>query len=310
MIKKERATTQSAPSEATACCAGNCCCVKKIFCCAGTVITMVFAILAFIFSYKNYQLEILRGGGKENVKEMNALYASQEYIDYVTENQASQIEAFYQMVGVENPSKDTQADTETDISAGNEATATTISQDQISQVLTDAHFYGNADARIVILSYSDLLCPYCQRHYNDQTLETVVASHPDDVAMVFKNYPIEGLHPTAPLGAKGLYCAGKVGGTEAYYGFLPKAMAVSNFTDESILALGAELGLGKQFEECYASPEAEAAVQASNTEGSTIFGVNGTPGNIVLDRETGKYIDVSGAQPVSAFENAVATLLN
>jgi len=43
-------------------------------------------------------------------------------------------------------------------------------------------------------------------------------------------------------------------------------------------------------------------------EGQQLFGVNGTPGNVLLNKTTGKFIVVSGAQPVSAFEQALAQL--
>jgi protein-disulfide isomerase len=173
------------------------------------------------------------------------------------------------------------------------------------------HYYGDANAKIVLLEYSDLLCPFCQRHYNDQTLETVVANHPSEVALVFKNFPLPSLHPTAPLGAKGLYCAGKLGGDEAYYNYIAAAINASNFTDASVLDIAKGLGLEESaFTSCYTSSEATDAVNASTSEGESVFGINGTPGNVVLNRETGKYIVVSGAYPVSEFENAVSQLLN
>jgi len=105
-----------------------------------------------------------------------------------------------------------------------------ISAVNVEKVLSNAHYYGNPDAEIVVLIYSDMLCPYCKRLYNDQTVETLTANYPADVAMVFKNYPLS-MHPTADKGAAGLYCAGKLGGDDAYYSYLAQAIQGSRFTD-------------------------------------------------------------------------------
>jgi hypothetical protein len=45
-------------------------------------------------------------------------------------------------------------------------------------------------------------------------------------------------------------------------------------------------------------------------QGNELFGVNGTPGNVIIDRETGNYVLVSGAYPLDAFIEAVNTLKN
>jgi protein-disulfide isomerase len=234
---------------------------------------------------------IAQNGGQANFEKLLKFYSSSDYVNNVT----PQIDA----MTAEGGTVDT--DTPSPSASLDEAT--------IADLLTDAHYFGNQNAKIVIFEYSDLLCPYCKRHYDDQTIEQVVAAHPDDVALIFKNYPIPSLHPNAPLGARGLYCAGKLGGSEAFYNFLPKAMAADDFSDASVLELAKGIGLKEaDFTSCYNSTEAKNAVDADVSEGSSIFGINGTPGNVVLNRETGEYIVISGAYPVSEFENAVSQL--
>jgi predicted DsbA family dithiol-disulfide isomerase len=46
------------------------------------------------------------------------------------------------------------------------------------------------------------------------------------------------------------------------------------------------------------------------SQASSLFGVSGTPGNVIIDKETGNYVLVSGAYPVSEFVNAINTLKN
>lgn len=132
--------------------------------------------------------------------------------------------------------------------AGN---AGTLTQEDIQAVLANAHFYGSADAEIVIVEYSDILCPYCQRHYTQRTLENIVDADAS-VAMVFKNNPIAHLHPTAPLAAKGVECAGEIAGTEAFYSYLEKAFTYSTFNGSNVAKIAEEIGLDKDaFAACF-----------------------------------------------------------
>jgi len=130
--------------------------------------------------------------------------------------------------------------------------AGTLTQDQINGLLDGVYYKDdNSKAEIVIIEYSDLLCPYCKRHYNNRTLENIVEAD-DSVALVFKNMPIKSLHPTAPVGAKWVECAGKLGGTKAYYEFLDAAFAEDQFTSSNVLAIANKLWLNEsEFTECF-----------------------------------------------------------
>lgn len=306
MLKKH--TTHTAEGEACStgkgCCAGKCFC--KILCCLGTVAALVFAILAFCFAHKNYALEILKAGGQENFDKMNNLYASADFVKYMTEQTDQSIQSFGDMLG---NSDTTAPDTTNPDTTTAENTSKTISADQVATVLDGAIYYGDPEAKIVILEYSDFMCPYCQRHYTDQTIEKVVDANPN-VALSFRNFPLS-FHETSDLGSRGLYCVGKLWDTEAYYAYIADAMKAGSFSKDSVVTLWTKVGIAKdKMTECYDDTASAAAVNASITEWQTIFGVTGTPGNIILNRETGKFIEISGAYPKESFDSAVAQLLN
>jgi len=88
-----------------------------------------------------------------------------------------------------------------------DAPALTLEGDMLTNLTKGEYILGNKNARISIIEYSEFICPFCKRHYNDQTLENLVNKYPDDVNMIFKQFPIAQLHPTAPLGAQGAVCA-------------------------------------------------------------------------------------------------------
>jgi protein-disulfide isomerase len=39
------------------------------------------------------------------------------------------------------------------------------------------------------------------------------------------------------------------------------------------------------------------------------FGINGTPGNVIIDKQTGKYVIVAGAYPFEEFDTKVSAML-
>lgn len=132
--------------------------------------------------------------------------------------------------------------------AGN---AGTLTQEQIKAVLEGAHYYANEGAEIVIVEYTDLLCPFCQRHYSAKTLENIVNAD-KGVALIIKNMPLAQLHPTAPLGAKGVECAGQLGGSQAYYSYFDKAFTYSTFNGSNVVEIAKTVGLDAEaFAACF-----------------------------------------------------------
>jgi predicted DsbA family dithiol-disulfide isomerase len=63
-----------------------------------------------------------------------------------------------------------------------------------------------------------------------------------------------------------------------------------------------------EFKKCLDSSTYAGKVAADMQEWQTLFKVNWTPGNVLLNKKTGKFVVVSGAQPVSAFEQAITQI--
>lgn len=53
----------------------------------------------------------------------------------------------------------------------------------------------------------------------------------------------------------------------------------------------------------------QTQINASIQEGQTVFGINGTPGNVILDKQTGKYVIISGAYPFDKFDQELQNLM-
>jgi len=244
------------------------------------------------------EIEVLKAGGEENFEKLMELYESDKYVEF----QEKSIEAMKN--GIENPEA-----APTPAPSGNAPAAAPskeMSADKAKEIIAAMPIKGNADAEIVIIEYSDIECPFCARHYTANTLGQVVDKFDGKVAKSFQHFPLS-FHPNAEPAAIGAECVRDELGVDAFYSYLDAIFASKDFTTNGILAAGTEAGADIQT--CLDNKDFASEVQAQMSQGQSTFGVSGTPGNIVINQNTGKRELVSGAQGVAAFEAAVNRLL-
>lgn len=73
---------------------------------------------------------------------------------------------------------------------------------------------GPAGAPVTVVVFSDFQCPYCAVLM--ERLKTLRSSHPADVAVVYRHFPVTG-HTHAVAAARASECAGDQGRFEAYH---------------------------------------------------------------------------------------------
>src|SRR5690349_18876426 len=71
---------------------------------------------------------------------------------------------------------------------------------------------GRRDAPVTIVEFSDYECPFC-RQFVSATLPTLKSTYVDagKVRYVFRDFPLEQLHPHARKAAEAAHCAGEQG---------------------------------------------------------------------------------------------------
>ena len=258
----------------------------------------------YIAFFKNdaLSLETLKVWGAENMKIATELYQLPAF----KEQNKQQFEQGLQMF-----QGWAAADTTAQQPAAQPDAATPVAGDasKFASIISDGYVLGNKNARITIIEYSDMLCPFCKRHYDAQTLENLVKKYPNDVNMVFRQMPLPQLHPTAPIWAQGAICVGQLAWADKYYSFIGKAFALNEFTEANVTEIAVGLGVNKsKFATCLTSPETIATVNAQVQEGNG-FGVNGTPGNLVVDNQKGTSTLIAGAYPTETFEAEITKIL-
>ncbi len=72
----------------------------------------------------------------------------------------------------------------------------------IQGLLDDDPVKGNPDATVTIVEFSDFQCPFCQR-FHQTTLPLILENYVDTgkVKFVYKDFPIQSLHPNGALPA-------------------------------------------------------------------------------------------------------------
>jgi protein-disulfide isomerase len=164
-----------------------------------------------------------------------------------------------------------------------------------AQVATDgALAKGPATAPMTIVEFSDFHCPFCKRVL--PTLTQLESQYGDSVKLVFRDFPIDRLHPQARKAHEAARCANEQGKFWAYRDVLfTKAPARS----DQLQAYAQEAGLDmRAFDQCVASGKYQATVQQDVEEGSRA-GVTGTPAFFINGRL------VSGAQPLESFTRVI-----
>jgi len=174
------------------------------------------------------------------------------------------------------------------------------------------HIYGNLDAPVSIIEYSDFECPYCKRFH--ATPKQLVEQYAGKVNWVYRHFPLGFHNPGAQKQAEASECAAELGGNEAFWKYADALYERTEsggkgFPLAKLVPLAEELGLdGATFKTCLDSGKFAARVKEDFAEGGQA-GITGTPGNILLHNETGEARLKSGAQPARAFEADIDRML-
>jgi protein-disulfide isomerase len=184
-----------------------------------------------------------------------------------------------------------------------------------SEIVLDiagAPFKGTPNARVVIVEFSDYQCPFCARHVRETVPEIERAYvRTGKVRYVFRDFPLESIHPQAFQAAEAARCAGEQG---KFWEMHDRLFAHQNaLGSEDLLAHGEALGLDlRRFRRCLQERRFAERVRRDLREGQQA-GVRGTPSFFVGIAAPGGKVRVArvlrGAQPYEAFRQALEELL-
>ncbi len=176
-------------------------------------------------------------------------------------------------------------------------------------------FWGNSDAPVTLEEYSDYLCPFSARHF-DQTLPTLAEKYiaTGQVKYVFRDMPLASLHPGAPKAHAVAQCVAEQGAllfwrmhdelfrTRAQWDRLPDP---ADYLTDVAEQIGANM---EAYKACVASGRKEAQIQSSIAAGRAL-GFEGTPSFRFIQNGSGKAYMLIGAHPVETFVQWIDALV-
>jgi len=156
-----------------------------------------------------------------------------------------------------------------------------------------------AAARLVIVEFGDFECPFCKAAFLD--IREFAIAHPNEVAYVYRHFPLDSIHPQAVQAAIAAQCAAEQDKFWPYHDRLFQNQ--DTLAQEPYTQFARQLGLNvAAFTACMAS---DAAAQVVAYDGSVgmLYGVAGTPTFFVNGEK------LEGVVPRAVWESILASVV-
>ena len=156
--------------------------------------------------------------------------------------------------------------------------------------------YGNKDAKVKIVEFSDFQCPFCSRGAN--TVNEIKKAYGKKVAIAFRHYPLP-MHPQAKPASEASMCVFEQN-PDKFWTYHDMLFANQDkLDDESLKKYAKEVGVKEDlFKQCFESHKYADQVNKDMEYGNKV-GVRSTPTFFVNGRL------VQGAQPIEAFREII-----
>ena len=144
--------------------------------------------------------------------------------------------------------------------------------------MKDAPVLGDAKAPVTLVEYSDFECPVCRSLHDE--LRALLPRYPQ-VRVVFKDFPLEQIHPWARTAALAGHCA-HAQDPKAFWKMYDliydnqEVISADNAWNKMLEFAGSAGASADTLKACMASPDAGAAVDASKANGQ-LLEVGSTP---------------------------------
>lgn len=182
---------------------------------------------------------------------------------------------------------------------------------EITVSMDDDAVWGNSDAPVVVLEFSDYQCPFCKRYYKN-TLSELDRDYikTGKVKYVFRDFPLE-FHKQAPKAAEAAQCAGDQGKYREMHDKIFDNQSTIEVAD--LKKYAAEIGLATDsFNSCLDSGKYVSEVNKDSDDGRRVA-VSGTPtffiGKAPLKGKEFTGQRIVGARPYSSFKQIIDQLL-
>lgn len=285
--------------------------LQKVSILLSAITTIVVLIATWSIRGAIVDTAALQFGGVENYKLARQLYTNETVVN----QQKASLEEALQNVGASAGTTGTPTNNQQPTTAqpANSDGAGTLTPDQLTALRKDAYVVGNENAKITIVEYADPECPYCVMHHQNNTIGGLVEGSDGQINSIYK--PVVGVsHAGTERKSLAILCAGQLGGAEGYEGMIKKIYENSTPQTMSpvadIATYAKDLGLDEaKLEACITNGDTKATYNANWSEFGSFTSQPGTPGNLIINNETGEWQLLLGAHPAASFKTIIDGML-
>ena len=173
---------------------------------------------------------------------------------------------------------------------------------------------GKLNAPVTIIEFSDFQCPFCAK-FHLETLPLIMNEYINEgqVKLVFRDFPIQSIHPNALPASLAAECANEQGKfKEMHDKLFENQKEWSNQSLDNVMIVftqySLDIGLEEEkFDTCLKNGKYVEEIQKDLNDGRA-YGISGTPGFFVGNDQIG-FIELEGAQPFENFKKVIDSQL-
>lgn len=189
------------------------------------------------------------------------------------------------------------------------ATATPVPTEISFAEVSDAdHIRGAQNAKVTLIEYSDLECPYCRSFH--PTVSRLMDEFPNDLRVVYRHFPLEAIHPQARISANASECAAAQGKFWEYIDYVfANTTSGADLAQDKLIQYARAAGVPNTatFTSCLTAKTYDDVVAKDSVDAQSA-GARGTPYSILVG-PNGEKIPVNGAQSFDTVKAQISDLL-
>lgn len=183
------------------------------------------------------------------------------------------------------------------------STPSSAQSNQIPAVTQSDHIYGNKNADIFLVKYSDFACPYCDTSV--RLTKQAVQESDGQVALVYRHYPILGQNSVNA--AEASECVAELGGNDAFWEYTQLLFAYrpTSLQQSGLVQHASQAGAYEpDFVSCLSSNRYESVAQPN----ISLF-IPAVPTTFVM-KNGEVYSTISGSQPLQNIREHINNALS
>lgn len=165
---------------------------------------------------------------------------------------------------------------------------------------------GSPTADIILIEYSDLQCPFCERFH--ATAKEVVAEYKGRIAWVYRHFPLDSIHPQARPAAIASECVREIAGNAGFWKYSDYLFTNQETALNDLPGSAAKVGFDQAKVKACLDANKYADLVEKQYQGGIQAGVTGTPGNFIVNKK-GEVWLIPGAVPADTLKKTIEEAL-